>query len=267
MTEIAEYLALWRLEPEGRPFRTATSTVQFTTQNGKPCVLKIAHAEGDELTAQALAHYAGRGAVKLLAHANRATLMQRATPGTPLSSLVIAGSDDEATRHVCATITALHAQSAPRDGFRHIEDWGTGFTRTAAVSLPSSLVQEAARIYGELCRTQGRRVLLHGDLHHDNILSDADDGWLTIDPKGIVGESAFEAGAALRNPTEDVRHFASPAIIDRRVKIMCATMGWSRDRVLRWCFAQAVLSAIWSLEDGESPARGLAVADAMRPLI
>ena len=80
-------------------------------------------------------------------------------------------------------------------------------------------------------------------------------------------ESAFEAGAALRNPTEDVRHFASPAIIDRRVKIMCATMAWPRDRVLRWCFAQAVLSAIWSLEDGESPARGLAVADATRPLL
>lgn len=267
MIEIAEYMALWRLEPEGRPFRTATSTVQFATQNGKPCVLKIARGESDELTALALAHYAGRGAVKLLAHADHATLMQRATPGTPLSSLVTAGSDDDATRHVCATMAALHAPGAPGDGFRHVEDWGAGFARAAAASLSSSLVQEASRIYGDLCRTQGRRVLLHGDLHHDNILSDADAGWLAIDPKGIIGESAFEAGAALRNPTDDVRHFASPAIIDRRVKIMCPRLSWPRDRVLRWCFAQAVLSAIWSLEDGQSPARGLAVADATHPLI
>jgi streptomycin 6-kinase len=267
VTEIAEFLALWHLEPEGRPFRTATSTVQFATQDGKPCVLKLAHRNSDELTAQALARYAGRGAVMLLAHAGHATLMQRATPGTPLSSLVIAGSDDEATRHLCSMMTALHGQNAPGDGFRHVEDWGTGFARAAAASLPSSLVGEAARIYGDLCRSQGRRVLLQGDLHHDNILSDADKGWLAIDPKGIIGESAFETGAALRNPTEDVRYFASPGIIDRRVKIMCPMMGWPRDRVLRWCFAQAVLSAIWSLEDGESPARGLAVADATRPLI
>jgi streptomycin 6-kinase len=267
MTGIAEYLTLWRLEPEGQPLRTATSTVQFATRDGKPCVLKIAHAESDELTARALAHYAGRGAVKLLAHLGHATLMQRATPGTPLSSLVLAGSDDEATQHVCATMRALHAQSAPGHGFRHIENWGDGFRRAAAASLPSSLVQEAARFYGDLCRTQSRHVLLHGDLHHDNILCDVDGGWLAIDPKGVIGESPFEAGAMLRNPTEDIRYFASPVIIDRRIKIMCAAMAWPRDRVLRWCFAQAILSAIWSIEDGDNPARGLAVAEAARPLI
>jgi streptomycin 6-kinase len=267
MTDTVEYLTLWHLEPDGQPFQTATSTVQFVTQNDRPCVLKVAHGEGDELTAQALAHYGGRGAVALLAHEGHATLMQRAMPGTPLSSLVITGSDDEATRHVCATMTALHAPPPPTHVFRRIEDWGAAFARPAAASLPSALIHQAARIYNDLCLTQARRVLLHGDLHHDNVLFDAHHGWLAIDPKGIIGESEFEAGAALRNPTEDVRYFASPAIIDRRVRIMCEMMGWRRDRLLQWCFAQAVLSAVWSVEDGESPARGLAMASASRPLI
>jgi len=36
----------------------------------------------------------------------------------------------------------------------------------------------------------------------------------------------------------------------RRVQRMCARLGFKADRMLRWCFAQAVLSAVWSVQDG-----------------
>src|SRR6266567_6137524 len=35
-------------------------------------------------------------------------------------------------------------------------------------------------------------VLVHGDLHHDNVLSSARAGWLAIDPKGVAAEPAYE---------------------------------------------------------------------------
>jgi streptomycin 6-kinase len=36
---------------------------------------------------------------------------------------------------------------------------------------------------------------------------------------------------------------------------------------LQWCFAQGALSAIWSIEDGEDPGRGLAIANATRSML
>lgn len=257
----APFLARWRLLPASEPFETATSTVQFVEQRGAPCVLKLARERsGEETSVSALLHFAGRGAVRVLAHEGTATLLQRAQPGTPLSRLVIEGRDDEATGVICDAIAALHNHEPPATRFPTIEDWGNGFRGAAASALPAHLVAKAASVYFEQCGAQTRRVLLHGDLHHDNILSDATDGWLAIDPKGVLGESEYEAGAALRNPTENAAFFADSKILDRRVRTICSRLGWNRERVFRWCFSQAVLSAIWSIEDGEDPARGLAVA-------
>jgi streptomycin 6-kinase len=267
MTALDHYLKLWRLEPEGEPLSTATSTIIFARRDETPCALKIAHGRSDEATASALAHFQGRGSVALLAQDGAAVLMQRANPGTPLSSIVLHGSDDEATRIVCRTMRALHSSGEPKKAFPTVEDWGTAFARPAAQSLPRPLIDDASAVYAELCRTQTRRVLLHGDLHHDNILFDAENGWLAIDPKGVVGEAEYEAGCALRNPGDEPALFAAPGIVDRRVRIICEMMSWNRERVLRWCFAQGVLSAIWSIEDGENPRRGLAIADAVRPML
>ncbi len=38
-----------------------------------------------------------------------------------------------------------------------------------------------------------------GDLHHENILAAERAPWLAIDPKGVIGEPAYEMGALLRN--------------------------------------------------------------------
>ena len=257
----ARFLDEWRLVPVSAPFQTATSTLQFVEQRGAPCVLKLAReGSGEESSASALLHFAGNGAVSVLAHDGRATLLKRAQPATPLSSLVIEGRDDAATEVICGIIAALHNHEPPTTRFPTIEDWGKGFESAAASALPTHLVAKAAAIYFEQCNTQTKRILLHGDLHHDNILSDATDGWLAIDPKGVLGESEYEAGAALRNPIADKSLFADIQILDRRLNVFCSRLGWDRGRVLRWCFAQAVLSAIWSIEDSERPENVLALA-------
>lgn len=267
MSAVAHYLELWQLEPDGVPFETQTSTIQFVRRGGMSCVLKVGHAQGDEATAAVLSHYEGQGSVKVLASDGVASLLQRASPGTPLSQVVAAGRDDEATQIFCEVSNKLHTRPRPTSHFPDLERWGSAFEGTAAVALPAELVAEASATYIDLCASQTRRVLLHGDLHHDNILFDEVSGWLAIDPKGVIGEAEFESGAFLRNPTDDPRNFAVPEIIARRVGIMCNEQGWSRDRVLRWCFAQGVLSAIWSIEDGDDPTRGIATATAARTMI
>ena len=95
----------------------------------------------------------------------------------------------------------------------------------------------------------------HGDLHHGNVLSATREPWLAIDPKGVAGEPAYEPGALLRNPfphlleLPDVRRLTS-----RRLDILAGALAVDRDRLRAWAFAQAVLSAVWHIEDARDDA-------------
>ena len=137
--------------------------------------------------------------------------------------------------------------------------------------MPEHLLSEAHRVYAELCASQSRPRLLHGDLHHNNVLFDAERGWLAIDPKGVVGElKEYEIGAALRNPYEMPELFAMPSTIEKRVERFARALNLDAGRTLAWGFAQAVLSAIWSVEDGFAILPGspsIALANAIRSML
>jgi streptomycin 6-kinase len=102
------------------------------------------------------------------------------------------------------------------------------------------------------------------------VLLDSERGWLAIDPKGVVGELAYELGAALRNPAEHSELFRQPATIKNRVDCFAKALSLDARRVLGWAFAQAVLSALWELEDDGVLNAGigwLALANAIRPML
>jgi streptomycin 6-kinase len=111
-------------------------------------------------------------------------------------------------------------------------------------------VTEGHRWFAELASSQRNARLLHGDLHHYNVLADSQRGWLAIDPKGVIGEPEYEIGAVLRNPHERPDLFISASAIERRLTRFAKRLNLDLQRALAWGFAQAVLSAIWSIEDG-----------------
>ena len=140
-------------------------------------------------------------------------------------------------------------RAAGLDRMRHRFDGGTG-------PLPRPLVETAERLFAELLNSMQQPVLLHGDLHHWNILSAERQPWLAIDPKGIVGEPAYEVGAILRNMAPHLLAQTQPhgrshwrQIIARRADILADELGFDRERLLDWGLAQAILSAWWSIED------------------
>ncbi len=93
-------------------------------------------------------------------------------------------------------------------------------------------------------------MLLHGDFHHYNILAAERQPWLAIDPKGVVGDPAYETGAFLYNRLPDeLQPDELRAILARRVEQLAVELTLDRDRILGWGLAQAVLSAWWSYED------------------
>ena len=264
----------WGTILTGSVQESPTGRVCFGRRGKTDVVLKVPNPDSDEANAlAALLHFGGHGAVRVLEHdCGAAMLLDRAMPGQPLTDLVVAGRDDEATAVLCDIVAALHRPDLPggiADRFPGIEDWGQELQsyRNGADIIPASLVERAIAVFTELAGSQGRRRLLHGDLHHHNILSDDRRGWFAIDPKGVVGESAYEIGAALRNPTSDPARFAVRAIIERRIAIVRERLGFDPQRVLRWAFAQGVLSAVWRVADGRDPERGLATANAILPML
>jgi len=207
-----------------------------------------------ETEVAALSHYDGRGCVRLLESDTDAGvfLLERAVPGETLLTV----SDTEATE-IAAGVMRKFWRSVPDEHpFPTAADWSRGFERLrrefdgGTGPFDSRLVERAETLFGELMASANEPVVLHGDLHHWNILAAEREPWLAIDPKGVIGEPAYEVGAFLRNPMENLMSGAGPRVtLERRVAIFEERLGLDRKRMLDWTFAQAVLSAWWFYED------------------
>ena len=252
---IAHLLDLWQLTADGEPLETASSWIQFTTlHGGGSAVLKIPKPGSDEgHGAKVLQHYRGSSAVRVLDRHGDAYLMERAEPGTTLESLVREGRDDEATEVIANTIGNLHQGSPPTGNWTTVETLALGFTRYRRRPRPDllapTMVDRAEGLFRDLCGSQSEPYLLHGDLHHANMLEDRR-GWLAIDPKGVLGEVAYETASMLHNPIPLFELAAETDTMRRRVAILAQCLSLSPDRILQWCFAKGVLGHIWTIEDG-----------------
>lgn len=252
----------WRVRI-GRPFELSYHWVaEATTEDGTPVVLKLGVPGAEHLAAEAAAlrAFAGRGAVRLLAHdaARGALLLERAQPGTMARDLV-PGRDGEATAAAVAVIRRLHVAPPPHSALPALAGYAASFadylrTHQQDWPLPRTVVERARRLFGDLCASASESVVLHGDLHHDNLLRSGREAWLAIDPHGLVGDPGFEVGPLLYNPEPDDRDETLLTLLPARVEQFADGLGMAEERVRAWGFVAAVLSEVWTVEDG-GPAR------------
>jgi streptomycin 6-kinase len=236
-------------------------------RDGTKAVLKFAPPEPEVTNeARAMRLYDGRGAARVLAADEAATalLLERLEPGDTLASL----KDDVAATEIAAeTFARLYRALPAGHPFPSMLRWGRAFEQVrekydgGCGAFPRELFDTVERIYAELCASQDELVLVHGDLHHYNILRSGD-GWLAIDPKGIAGERAAEIGPYLYNRTEGVKDLRAFTV--RRIAQFSDRLGVDRQRLVQWGFALAVLSTVWMFQDdGRVPEGHLAVARAL----
>ena len=253
---LVERARAWSVTIE-RTRETDSSVIGFGHREALPVVLKIVKTENDEWQSGAIVRaFDGRGVVRVLESAAGALLLERILPGRTLDGLTIDGRDDEAIDIVAGVIGQMGATTAP-PGCQTVEQSGDGFARYLAGddrTISRDLVEKAQRRFADLARSQQDVRLLHGDLHHYNVLYDANRGWLAIDPKGVAGEVEYELGAFFRNPIERPDLVVDRSVVERRLDRFARALGGRRERTIGWVFAQAVLSAIWTIEDGFDPA-------------
>ncbi len=254
------YLQRWSLAIDGEAFSSPSGALLPVRQHGVAAMLKIAKAAEEQAGNRLMARWDGDGAAPVLACSGdgMALLMQRAQGPQSLAQMVAQGHDDEATHILCAAAMRLHApRTAPAPPLVPLAQWFQALWPGAA--RHGGLFEHSARTARTLLAAPRDEGVLHGDIHHGNVLDFRSQGWLAIDPKGLRGECGFDFANILCNP--DGATALAPGRFARRIDVIVGATGIERQRLLQWVLAWAGLSAIWMLEeDGDDPAGTLKVA-------
>ncbi len=217
-------------------------------QDDKALILKLGlNDKAISKEAACLKAFADCDAVDVIANTNGMILMQRAVPGTALKEY-FPGKDDMATNIFCEMVASLHAAEIPiNHNFYNVRDLLK--TLDQEIDIPANVLTRARELKDSLLASTTTEVLLHGDLHHDNILSN-DDGWLVIDPKGFIGDPVFELAAFLCNPSPELLEKENPVdLINKRINICQDKLGFDEQRIKDWLYVKSVLCWAWCLED------------------
>lgn len=256
------WLRRWRLTPDGEPFGTKfSSRLMPVLARGEPAMLKIAGHMEEEHGGRLMAWWGGEGAARVLAIDGRAILLERLSGPRSLAAMARSGQDDEATRILCETAARLHAprDATPPDTLVPLTRWHRSLAEAA--TSKGGAFAEAWPVAEALLAAPRDPVVLHGDLHHDNVLDGGPRGWLAIDPKGLIGERGFDYANLFRNP--DGALALQPGRLARQARIVAEVAKLEPRRLLSWIYTYAVLGAAWSLESGhdEDAGVGLKIAE------
>lgn len=287
---VSTYLERWELTVVGALPLRSSYVVPVERVDGRSCVLKIqptdiAEVEGAERELLGL-RLAGPAAVGVVEEdaANGVLLLERALPGTTLEEM--AGRDDDAATETLAVVIRRYGrplEDAGSLGLKPFEDLAGAFERfdrgpygkvarnkaAAAVEtrLPIVLGLDelgtgvpviraarvtAERVLDELLADRSTPYLLHGDLHHGNVLADEQRGRLVIDPWGLYGNREADVAPALQNPIELVAHTPDvDTLIRRRLAIYAEVLEFDEEHLTAWCYVYCVIRALWTLQDSD----------------
>ena len=218
-----------------------------------PVVIKSSPLAGEFRSEATALRVAGGGNVSKLYDVDfdqSIMVVEQIVPGTPLKHF---GMDDEiATRLAAETVQTFWREVPDPHGLTPLRPWCRAlltWERDDRV-IPHDLITRAQDVANRCLDNQTKHVLLHGDVHHDNLLRRGADDWAIIDPKGLIGDPAFEVITWMWNPMGVAEHPDYSGLLSRRIDIFSEVWGFSREILVEWAFFGSVLSACWY---GHSP--------------
>lgn len=263
--QVADHLDRWALTPE-RVLAVGgqiSMIVLVKRADGTPAVLKAGMVNREtEQEHTALAHWNGRGAVRLLEAdpAEGVLLEERLQPDVSLRSL----AEPKAMLEAAGVLQRLWVAPAADHPFTSVADYTGALAELLERRRQEPYAAEVRELAGEalaareeLVASGPESVLLHGDYHHGNVLAGERMPWLAIDPKPLVGERAYDLAWLARDrlPTLAAQP-GSRAAARRRLTRLAASLDVDADRLRGWALFRAVEAGVWYLsvggrEDGE----------------
>jgi len=220
-------------------------------QNSKPICLKIGvkrcNIEKERMALQAYKNYGG---VNVLAHQDSALLLEGLNPGTPLGTNLMNRKSD--IHIICKIVQNLHVAKIPgQHNFPHVLSLLNQINYSSAI--PYHYLTKAKKIIATINKIQTREILLHGDLHPDNILKNKQN-WKVIDPRGIIGYPINELWAFIIEPLQDTF-------------LVADYFNYDIILVREWYFVHLILNAYWAAQDNLNPSIFLKCADIISNVI
>jgi streptomycin 6-kinase len=227
---VEDLLERWQLTlGDEYPAGAAGRAFRVERADGTPAVLKLQnpHRESEQ-EPDALERWAGNGAVTLLERddARHALLLERCEPGTFLA--------DADVDHLAVFVELLPRLWVSADGFRTLADEAEWWIEEGLRDARHGDV--AVGLLRELVPTQGELVLVHQDLHGQNVLAAEREPWLVIDPKPLAAEREFALAPIVRSP--ELGHSRRDALY--RLDRLTAELGLDRERARGWTVAQTI---------------------------
>jgi streptomycin 6-kinase len=265
---IADYEARWELniqEPFDLSFNFVAPAIR---NNGQEVVIKVVLSRKEFLgELETLRLMKGKNMVELLEYdVDRGIMiLERLSPGV---TLAVIEDDEEAAFIASEVMKSLWVPAPNKTELETVSDRENSLKRifnnnpNGFGPLSKETLQEALSVFEQLNGQINHSYLLHGDLHHYNLLKNGD-SWSAIDPKGLIGDREYDVIQYLLNklPEKNVKD-----TIKKRVDIFVNELNLDKERVLLRGFSHAVLSTCWSIEEGNFTERQLNTIEAFKEL-
>ena len=242
--------------------------VAFAQQNANAVILKMsADAKSMHHEYQALDHFAGIGAVKIIDYSSKhdALLLQRALNGTLLKEELSKNISN--VIHIYAHIVnQLRSDKTSIYPFQHVKEWCLVIDEIHDPRIPLDYVEKAKQIRSWIFQTITDEYVCHGDLHLENIVLDQKQ-WLAIDPKGVIGEIAFEAAAFDLLDEHENKSPKATSILKDRFHQLATALNIDTIRLTAWIFLKIMIAVQWFIEDKGDPSKMLSLAKNIYPLL
>jgi len=250
---LAAYAKQWRLSDFAHiDYYSVNCIFTCSTAQYGDAVLKIGEPSPETLTEYAMLQaYAKRGFCRALAEdaANGALLIERIAPGTQLRA---EPDTDKRLAAFCGLWQNLHI---PANGHSYPTraDWMHSAAQDAAAhpEYPalSLHMEKALPIFEALRLAYPRQMLLHGDLHHDNILL-SKNGYTIIDPKGVIGDPVFDIPRFLINELDNDLSEACMHRLVYMITELAKRLHIPETDLRRLVYIETVMCESWSANGG-----------------
>jgi streptomycin 6-kinase len=228
--------------------------VPVRTRDGQPAVLKLHEDVEDESEFEHLALQRWHGDGTVLLHRadprRRALLLERLHQ-RDLTSV----GDLEACEVVAAFYPRLHVPALPqlRTITSYVERWTSDLEALpAAAPIPRRMREQCVALSRDLVgdpESVGR--MIHGDLHHMNVLAADREPWLVIDPKPMSGDPHYEPAPMLWNQWHVALQGDVRRNVRRRFHTLVDAAGLDEDRARDWVVVRMIHNASWAVIDGD----------------
>lgn len=252
-----EYSEKWELSCfEQMDYRSINTIYRCVSKKYGPCMLKLEKYPNEtQMEVDALMEYSGTRFCRVYEadQPKGVILIEQILPGTQLRDIP---STSERLDIFCHVLDGLHREPLDKSKYPTYMGWVSRiaeFMRTQKeYAVLSEHMSAAEKICSELCKKYSGEMLLHGDLHHDNILLGHDNEYRIIDPKGVVGDRVLDIPRFILNEFEDKITDSFPAKYQFIVNTLSHRLGVPKADLFKLVYVETSMANSWNVES-ESP--------------